>query len=389
LSLLISHKVNGKVLTNMEEQAMQTDKQYSKLYLVILTVIILILFAANAQAGKANLSLKEGPYKVSNKPPPKYGKKLPVSGPIIKVYAESGTTYRHNASKLDKIPFVTSYTASCTGTGNWKVSGVSVKIGDVNVSAGNVGGGFETGTVAVEVPYNQLEGLQPVKWCNDELKTLSLENKVSKVDIVESGFGMYVDDLIEAHGTLFCSRKLSRGNVGGDKVKLGVYVSCEPNKNAGRPKKTTKTGKPKPPSGGPATTIFKSAAIAGPKSKIVGQCPEPVKFNASITANDKGTIEYQFIGDHNYESVLKKMTFAKAGTQKTSWTRTIRQPDPGKQLSMGGAKPTSEINGWMALKIIYKVKSGIASTKKTWISPKANFTVDCRTDTGTKRLRVK
>jgi hypothetical protein len=43
----------------------------------------------------------------------------------------------------------------------------------------------------------------------------------------------------------------------------------------------------------------------------------------------------------------------------------------------------------MALKIIYKVKSGIASTKKTWISPKANFTVDCRTDTGTKRLRVK
>jgi len=389
LSLLISHEVNGKVLTNREEQAMQTDKQYSKLYPVTLTVIILILFAANAQAGKANLSLKEGPYKVSNKPSPKYGKKLPVSGPIIKVYAESGTTYSHNASKLDKIPFVTSYTASCTGTGKWKVSGVSVKIGDTTGSAGNVSGGFDTGTVVVKVPYNQLDGLQPVKWCNDELKTLSLENNVSKVDLVKSGFGLYVDDLVDTQGSLFCSRKLSRGNVGGAKAKMGVYVSCEPNKNAGRPKKTTKTGKPKPPSGGPATTIFKSAAISGPKSKIVGQCPEPVKFNASITAKDKGTIEYQFIGDHNYESVLKKMTFSKAGTQKTSWTRTIRQPDPAKQLSIGGATPTSEIKGWMALKVIYKVKSGIASTKKTWISPKKNFTVDCRADTGVKRLQIK
>jgi hypothetical protein len=365
---------------------MMTNHKCYNSIITVMNIIWLLFFSGSAMAGKnAKISLEEGPYKVSNKKP-KYGKKLPVTASKIKVFAESGTTYSHNASKLDKISFVTSYTASCSGKRT--VDAVQVRIGDTTTSASNVGGGFDTGTVAVKVPYSQLKGLQPVKWCNDELKTLSLENNVSKVDIVESGFGLYVDDLIEAQGTVFCTHKIKRGDVDGDKTMLGVYVSCEPNELAGRPKKTTKTTKPKPPSGGPATTIFKSASISGPKSKIVAQCPEPVKFNASITAKDKGTIEYQFIGDHNYKSPIKKMTFSKAGTQKTSWTRTIRQPDPGKQLSAGGTS-SSDIKGWMGLKVIYKVKSGIASTKKTWNSPRANFTVDCNPDPGVKRMQIK
>lgn len=347
-------------------------------------VAALLLVSSVALAGNnASLSLEQGVYKMSNDRP-KYGPSLPVNGPVIRVHAETGSTYSHVAGKLANVHFVTKYTASCTG--NRYANSVQVKIGDTVASDSSPNDGFERGQVGIDIPYGDLAkttSLDPAGWCNDQAKTLSLEKNVSRGTIVENGFTMKVDDRVNARGTLFCTGKgLTRGDTDGDSAKLDLWISCEPKPNAGRPKAAPRpgTGKPTPkPDPGKATTIFKRARLTGPSGTINGKCPHSLKYTARISSSGPGTVEYQFIGDHGYESPVKIMSFTKAQTKTSTWTRMARVPDAGSQIAAPGGGESADIEGWMALKVIHRLKNEMAYTKKTWTSPKKTFAVNCVT----------
>lgn len=317
------------------------------------------------------MKVKSGVYKM------KTGSTLPTKGPIIKIYAEgSSTKYSHVANTHTTFPVLVKYTASCSNKG--KLTGGSVAIGNAKTSIDS-GSGFSSHSVWVNVPYSAIKKINPSEHCNTYAKTLSLEKNQPLEKIVQKGFTMKIPNVLSAKGTAYCTAAgLGKGDVAsGSTDNLGVFLHCVANSKARSPRKTTKTTAPKPDTG-KTTTNFESAKLSVRKPNYIGKCPVGMKFDGTITANAKGKIEYQIIGDGNYSTPLKTLAFTKAGTKTFQWTRMVRKPDTSSQITMGGqAKDPNVIAGWMRLKVIYKLRNNIASTKKTWLSKRQNFRVTC------------
>ncbi|MGS2722856.1 hypothetical protein ACVBEJ_03865 [Porticoccus sp. GXU_MW_L64] len=345
----------------------------------------LALAATPVQAGKnANLKLDQGVYKMAAKDPA-YGPRVPINGPVIKVYVESGTTYSHVANTHKKLTFLTKYTASCSG--KRKVSGVSVKLAGETASGSDKGGGFETGYAQIKVPYGGIAGLAPASWCNHHLKTLSLEHNRSKKDIVKKGFTLYMPDVAEAQGTVFCSHNILKGAVDGDSAKLGVWVYCAANPNVDRPKPGTST-RPGKPDVGETRHIFKSATLTAVDTTLVGKSPQRLQLVGNITAAGAGTIKAQLVGSGGFESPVRTFIFDKAGSQQMRFSHYVRQQDPGKTLSSAaGSGDASKKKGWVVMKVWYEVRNNIAKAQKQYTTPKLNYSVNFNPEP--KRMQFK
>ena len=352
--------------------------------LPMIAACVLGVVALPVQAGKnANLKLEQGVYKMAAKDPA-YGPRLPINGPVIKVYAESGTTYNHVANTHKKLPFLTKYTASCSG--KRKVSSVSVKMAGETASGSDKGGGFETGYAKIEVPYSGIAGLTPAAWCNNHLKTLSLENNRSKKEIVKKGFTLYMPDVAEAQGTVYCSHKILKGDVDGDKAKLGVWLYCAANPNVDRPKPGTST-RPGKPNVGETTSIFKSATLTAVDRKLAGKSPQRLQLVGNITVTGPGKVTAQMVGSGGFETPKRTFTFDKAGSQQMRFTHYVRQQDPSKTLSAGGGGDASKKEGWVVMKVWYEVRNNIAKAKKLHTTKRLKYTVDFNPEP--KRMQLK
>jgi hypothetical protein len=253
-----------------------------------------------------------------------------------------------------------------------------VAVGDATTSI-DKGDGFSSESIWIKVPYSAIKKIDPIGHCNTNAKTLSLEKNKPLEKIIQKGFTMKIPNVLSAKGTAYCTAAgLGKGDVAsGSTDGLGVYLQCMANPKARSPRKTTKTSKPKPDTG-ETTTNFKSAKLSTKSPNYIGECPVGMKFDGTITASAKGKIEYQIIGDSNYSTPMKTMDFSKAGSKSFQWTRMVRKPDTRSQITMGGeAGNPNIINGWMQLKVVYKLRNNIASTKKTWFSKRQNFKVTC------------
>lgn len=353
-------------------------------YCLAAAVLSLLFVAGDAQAGKnASLKLGQGVYKIGGAKPA-YGPKLPINGPVIKVYAESGTHYSHVANTHKKLKFLTKYTASCSG--KRKVSGLSVKIADEVGSGSDKGGGYETGYAVVEVPYGKLTGLKPAQWCNNHLTTLSLEKNQSKKAIVKKGFTLYIPDVVEARGTVFCSHKVLRGSTSGDNAKLGVWVSCEAKPNVDRPTRKTSTKKHQPDTG-KTTTIFKSATLAAASTRLEGKSPQQLQLTGKIAVTGAGTIRAQMVGSGGFETPVREFKFTGAGLQEMRFTHYVRKKDPGKTLAGSASQSGDKVNGWVVLKVWYPVRNKIARAEKLYTTPKLNYSVDFSPEPKPARLK--
>lgn len=342
---------------------------------------IILLFTAGAFSAATvqakttgKMDVKPGTYKL------KSGSKLPVKGPIVKVYTEGASTkYTHVGDTHKTRPVLVKYTASCSNKG--KLTGGDVAIGTATTGIDS-GDGFSSDSVWVNVPYSAIAKIKPTNHCNQHAKSLSLEQNKSLEKIIQKGFVMHIPNVLEAKGTAFCTAAgLGKGDVAGDTTGgLGIFVECVANPKARAPRgsASTSTGKPKPKDPGPTKQIFKTAKLAAETPSYVGKCPIGMKFKGSISATGKGKVEYQIIGDGDYKSPRKTMDFGKAGSKNFQWTRMVRQADPGSTLAMPGQKSDPNlIKGWMQLKVIYKIKNDIASAKQTWKSKRKHFSVKC------------
>jgi len=344
----------------------------------ILTMAVLSIFGVvcsqSAMAkSTGSMDVKAGVYKL------KSGSKLPIKGPVVQVYAEGASTkYSHVANTHQTLPVLVKYTASCSNKG--KISGGSVSIGDASKSIDS-GDGFSSESLWVNVPYSTVSSVGPVKHCNNHAKTLSIQQDKTLEKIIQKGFVMKVPNVMSTKGTVFCNAAgLGKGDVDSDSAdNLSVFLQCVANPKARAPRSSssTKGSKPKPDVGD-TTTNFKAANIRAKTPNYVGDCPASMIFDGSITAKAKGEIEYQIIGDGNYKTPVKTMKFNQAGSQNFQWTRMVRKPDVSSQLSVAGSKPSpNQIKGWMQLKVIYRLRNNIASTKKTWFSKQQKFSVTC------------
>lgn len=326
--------------------------------------------ALSKSTGKMNV--EPGVYKI------KTGTELPIKGPVIKVYTDGASTkYSHVASTHQTLPVLVKYTASCSNRGS--ISGGSVSIGDSSVDIDS-GDGFSSDSLYINVPYSAVKKVDPAKHCNQHAKTLSLEKNKSLEKVVQKGFVMRVPNVLSAKGVNYCKAAgLGKGDVASDTTdNLGVYIQCVGNPKARAPRRSTSTRPASPKDPGVTKTNFKSATLKAATPAYVGDCPASMKFSGSITAKDKGEIQYQIIGDGNYSTPIKTMKFDKAGSKDFQWTRTVRKPDPSTQLATPGEKTNpNEIKGWMQLKVTYRIKNDMASAKKQWYSKKQNFKVTC------------
>lgn len=352
---------------------MRPDQQRFRASSSIPWLLIAAGLAAAPAAADVKLSYSEAAYDMHGEKP-RHGPYLPKNGPVITVFAESGSTYSHVAGTHDKLDFRIDYTARCEGVRKRTIDRVSATIAGVKESRDDVSGAYADGQLRVRVPYARLSGLDPAAWCNDRVKTLSLERDVSPAQIVAKGVSLRKREFVTATVFASCSVGVSRPQTVSRSLPMDLWVRCKANPDVGRAKKGVKKS---PPGKDKKTSqVFASATIGTEDGSVAAKCPHPMRFEGSIAASGKGTIEYQFIGDGDYESPLKKLTFGKSGTKEFGWTRQIRLPDTSQSLS-AGAPPSPEVSGWMALKVIYKVSEGVASTRKTWISERVNFTVDC------------
>ena len=261
-----------------------------------------------------------------------------------------------------------------------------MKIAGEAGSGSDKGGGFETGSAVVEVPYGKIAGLKPAQWCNNHLTTLSLEKKKSKQAIVKKGFTLYIPDVVEANGIVFCSHKILKGATDGDRAKLGVWISCEPNPNAGRPTKKTATQKHQPDVG-ETTTIFKSARLKAVSTRLVGDSPQRLQLTGSVVATGAGTVKVQMVGSGGFESPVRELKFTGAGTLEMNFTHYVRKKDPAKTLvaEVGGDPDT--INGWAVMKVWYTVRNNVARAQKLYTTPRLNYRVDFSPEARPARMK--
>lgn len=354
---------------------------------LVAAALVLLLSVVSIPTVDADVDLKysEAAYDMSGDKP-RYGPSLPKDGPVIVVYAETGAKYSHIADAHSTVDFTVEYTARCDG--RKEIERVSAVIAGVKETRQGSGGGYADGQLRVRVPYAKLSGANPVAWCNDRAKTLSLEKNMSTGDIAEKGVSLRMRDFVEATVSASCQRGIGRSQHASGSTPMDLWVHCKAKPNAGRPTKSTKTGGS---GAGPGETrqIFSSATIGTRDGSVTGKCPYPMRFDGSISASGPGTIEYQFVGDGGYEGPKKTLKFDRAGTSEFGWTRQMRLSDSGQTLGAGGDAPGSDISGWMALTVIYKIRNDKAFTRKTWTSERVNFTVDCLADAKPKPARAK
>ncbi len=191
--------------------------------LVVAGVCVVPGAAANT-AGKMNV--EPGVYKL------KPGSKLPLKGPVVRVYSEgSNTTYSRVAPPRKSLPVLVKYTASCSNKG--RLGGGDIAIGEATASIRG-GDRFRSKSVYVKVPYSAVAGINPAQHCNEHAKTLSLQRNKPLDKIVQKGFAVRIPDVLSARGTAYCTAGgLGKGDVASDTTdSLVIFLDCVANPKA-------------------------------------------------------------------------------------------------------------------------------------------------------------
>ena len=201
------------------------------------------------------------------------------------------------------------------------------------------------------------EGQQfdPVKACNDELdKRVAGDPKKTRYHFLAEGFRVNYPAALQVGYRLTC-KPTGAGFTDTDSktvlvntmVKCGASAQAEAKIPADKPK--PKRAEVKPARQQP---LLKAASFEAEPEVHTGDCPAPIRFNGTLTANRAGTVTYQYVKHDGTKSPEFKLTFDGPGTKPTrAWQTTVSKPAPGKTLSAGGGN-ADDIQGWYRLDVL-------------------------------------
>ena len=313
-----------------------------------------LLMSTSALASDAAVS--QGMYKMG--PKPAVGDRVPVVGPVFKVYSESATKYDFVGEKNRNLDFLVSGTAFCSSPR--RRGRITVEVGGVSASkskTGKLGRGVVVGDqFQLSVPHSALSGFDPVKACNDGLRTLAAERSESRESLIRRGFSLRYEDVFVAKATASCSGGVVRGHFESDSTRVDAWVDCRPNAKAKEPK----------PDRAPKRAVISAAAIAPLvtdaelRTDQVSRamvCPARLTFEGSITTSRPGTVRYRIVGDNKFRTPVYTLNFERAGT-KSVRTQVVNvkapeRPPASQTLAANDAPPPPRtVRGWRRLEIV-------------------------------------
>lgn len=311
----------------------------------VLSVVIglVLTFVPSVALCAEDVTLAEAQYE--NWTQPKKGDRLPVGGPVIRVFSEGGDRFDFVGHTNQPIRFWGQLSGACGRV--YKISYLQFKVADTTASVSHPSGrgAWFSRYGSVDVPHENLQFFDAVGACNSKLKTLAAETGRSRRDLVADGFGIRFPDRIEGRGILMCT---GRNNSDSDTEKLDLWVEC-----VGRPE-----------SADPGLPTMKmvpaklSPFITGLSYRVdrpswVGKCPVGLKFTGSITASRAGTVKYRTAAHDGSTSPTYTLTFNSAGTKSVgTWGETIAEPKASATLSSGTPSEGPDVSGWRRLEIL-------------------------------------
>ena len=330
--------------------------------LVRVAVCAVLGLCAVAAFAKGDLSGSKPQFSYDNSN--RYGDSLPNGGPIIHVYSEDGDRYDFVGHMNEPVVFSATFSGHCGRV--YKANGAQFRIGDTaeGFSVPSDRGAWFSRTGIVRLPKDELGGFDPVRACNDKLKSLSADTDKSKEALIQAGFGIRYPNQFRGRGSLYCS---GNNNTQGANVDLDVWVYCR----ARESKTPIRAKKVKVPHV-ELVPLISGLQFHVDKEAYVGKCPTGVLFTGSITTSRAGRVKYRTVAHDGSKSPEFTLEFGGAATKEISkWGETFGKPDPSGSLSAGGASGDGpDYAGWRRLEILEP--KGFAS------STPAEFSITCQ-----------
>jgi hypothetical protein len=328
----------------------------------ISTLLIALVSATTAVTAWAggDVTLHEVEYQ--NWSPATLGDPIPVGGPVIRVYSESGHRFDFVGHTNQPVRFYGLLSGACPRIN--KISVLEFKVEDsiASVSHPDGRGAWFSRYGTVAVPHDQLDDFDAVAACNNKLKTLAAETGRPQRELVAEGFGVRFPDWIEARGILHCT---GRNNSDSDTERLDLWVECVGKPDAGPPHAPKLDVIP-----ATLSPLITDLSFEVDRPNHVGQCPVGLMFTGSITTSRAGTVRYRTVANDGSTSPTYTLSFGSAGTKAISkWGETLSKPDISGKLNSAPGGTGPDYTGWRRLEIVEP--SGFAP------SPPADYSVTC------------
>jgi len=275
---------------------------------------------------------------------PKFGDRLPVGGPVIRVYSEGKDRFRVIGHTNEPVRFLGILSGGC-GTVD-EITFLEFEVADQKVSLSHPEGkgAWFSRTGVVELSRTEPQGFHAVRECNAKLKALADRTGRSRSELVASGFGIRFRNWIEGRATLTCG---GRNNSESVAARLDIWVQC--GGHPGPDELIAPSGDPVPPE---LLPFVADLTYVVDHSIYVGKCPVGLQFTGSITTSRAGYVRYRSIAHDGRTSPIETLTFAAAETLTTTiWNETFSEspsgsPPPATENDGPGYK------GWRRLEII-------------------------------------
>lgn len=334
--------------------------------LVSLFLALPLAFAADAGADDSSATLSEGPYKIGPELP--IGDRLPVNGPVFKVYSEHPDRFDFVGNTHETLTFVATLSGFCSGRRRAEDAVVTIAGVKQSKYVGAGPGTLISERFVIEVPQSRLQGFDPVQACNDALRARATGSTLSREQWVQSGLSLRVEDVVEAKAVLECQHRALAGQLATDSEMMDVWVHCV---GAGGGKPAPKQPGPKPP-GPPGRAVVGLATP--PKSPVppggpwlhslrwradnprhVGRCPAELSFHGSITTTRAGMIRYRIRAEDGSLSEEQRFMANGPGVHELpTWTERIDVPSSVSRVTSDSATQEAPAHrGWRRLEITY------------------------------------
>ena len=317
---------------------------------------ILIVAAAMPALAGGNVELQEIAYTTWQKP--EFGDRLPVGGPVIRVYSEGKDRFKYIGHTDEPVRFLGLISGSCGTVDEIDSLEFEVAGQEVSLSHPDGQGKWFSRTGVVELARTEPQGFHAVRECNDQLKALASRTGRTRSELVAGGFGLRFRNWIEGQATLTCKDR--NNNVSGS-ARFDIWVQC-----GGHPGADEPIGPPGNPVPTELSPLVADLTFAVDHPSYVGKCPVGLEFTGSITASRAGSVTYRSIADDGSTSPIDTLTFKSAGTQ----TITISSEAFAEETSSDSADPGPGCKGWRRLEILDP--AGLAP------SSSANYSVTCK-----------
>ena len=275
---------------------------------------------------------------------PPFGDRLPVDGPVIRVYSEGNDRFKYIGHTDEPVRFLGLLSGRCGTTEEIHSLEFEVAGQEVSLSHPDGTGAWFSRTGAVELSRTEPQGFHAVRECNSKLKALAERTGRTRSELVRDGFGMRFRNWLEGRATLTCG---DRKNSESADARFDIWVQC-----GGHPGPDEPIAPPGNPVPAELSPLVADLTFEVDNPSYVGKCPVGLRFTGSITTSRAGYVQYRSVADDGRTSPVDTLKFTGAGTQAiTTWNETISD-GPSGSASAASDSNGPGFKGWRRLEII-------------------------------------